>query len=301
MSPRAMALARPGCRPGRRPTPSTSARRSSGWGTAPARPARCGARAGTRGACPGAASRNARGSATACGASSVGALQLQQERPHQQQEGDEAGHRVAGQADETCASPTCRYAKRLAGLHRDLPQVERAQSACTAGLMWSSSPTDTPPLVRIRSWPCAASRSACAVASSRSGTMPRSVHLAAEALQQAAQEEAVGVVDRAGLHRRRHLPGITSSSPVENSATRGRRATCSGRAPTRAARPSAAASGARRAPAPCAPRVMSSPLRRIHWPAAGTRVDAHAAVADALRVVFLHHDRIGARRASARR
>ena len=33
------------------------------------------------------------------------ALQRQQEGPHQQQEGDEAGHRVAGQADEMCASP----------------------------------------------------------------------------------------------------------------------------------------------------------------------------------------------------
>ena len=67
-------------------------------------------------------------------------------------------------------------------------------------------------------------------------------------------------------------PGITSSSPVENSATRGRRATCSWsqadaggqaqrrRAPSRSPRASTTA-----------PRVTSSPLRRIHWPGAGTR------------------------------
>jgi hypothetical protein len=41
--------------------------------------------------------------------------------------------------------------------------------------MWSSSPTETPPLVRITSWDWAASRSAWTVASRWSGTMPKSV------------------------------------------------------------------------------------------------------------------------------
>jgi hypothetical protein len=62
----------------------------------------------------------------------------------------------------------------LAGLDGDLPQVQRAQ-ALTAGLTWSSSPTDTPPLVRIRSCAAAAPRRASTVASRLSGTMPRSV------------------------------------------------------------------------------------------------------------------------------
>jgi hypothetical protein len=74
-------------------------------------------------------------------------------------------------------------------------------SASTAGLTWSSSPTETPPLVRIRSLPAAASRSAARVASSVSGTMPRSAHLAAQAFEQGAQGVAVGVVDAAGLQR----------------------------------------------------------------------------------------------------
>jgi hypothetical protein len=89
------------------------------------------------------------------------ALQLQQEGPHQQQEGDEAGHRVARQADEV-RLPHAPIGKGLAGLDGDLPQVQRAER-CTAGLMWSSSPTDTPPLVRIRSWVGGASRSASTV------------------------------------------------------------------------------------------------------------------------------------------
>ena len=48
-------------------------------------------------------------------------------------------------------------------------------SAWTAALMWSSSPTDTPPVVTIRSLCSAAVRNASMVASRRSGTMPRSL------------------------------------------------------------------------------------------------------------------------------
>ena len=47
-------------------------------------------------------------------------------------------------------------------------------SACTAGRRWSSSPTDTPPEVTIRSFSAAARRSISRVASSLSGTMPES-------------------------------------------------------------------------------------------------------------------------------
>ena len=65
-------------------------------------------------------------------------------------------------------------------------------------------------------------------------------------------------------------PGITSSSPVENSATRGRAATSSVAMPTVAARPMAAAS--RRWPARSTtwPARTSSPWRRMAMPGAGS-------------------------------
>ena len=61
-------------------------------------------------------------------------------------------------------------------------------------------------------------------------------------------------------------PGITSSSPVEKSATLGSLATIRRCAPTLAAIPKAA--GVSRVPAAntVAPCVTSSPARRIHWP-----------------------------------
>ena len=63
-------------------------------------------------------------------------------------------------------------------------------------------------------------------------------------------------------------PGITNSSPVENKATRGARVTCNCANPTLAAIPRDA--GVSRSPfcKTLAPRVTSSPERRIHWPKA---------------------------------
>ncbi|MNL08604.1 hypothetical protein D3C87_1293310 [compost metagenome] len=65
-------------------------------------------------------------------------------------------------------------------------------------------------------------------------------------------------------------PGIASSSPVKNTATRTRRTTSSLACPTEAASPSAC--GVSRVPAGriSAPASMSSPARRIHSPEAGT-------------------------------
>jgi hypothetical protein len=167
--------ARPGCRPARRPTRPRSARPSSGWGTAPAPPGvqrtrRNSRRLSGRGQSKSARTRQRRGGHSACPAARAAPA-------HGQQEGDEARHRVARQADEQRRRRRRRAARaegqRLAGLHRDLPS-SRGAFGQHAGRRWSSSPTETPPEVTIRSLPAAASRSASRVASSRSGTMPRS-------------------------------------------------------------------------------------------------------------------------------
>ena len=67
-------------------------------------------------------------------------------------------------------------------------------------------------------------------------------------------------------------PGITSSSPVENSATLGRRTTGKVAKPILAAKPSDA--GFNRSPcrSTTAPTATSSPARRIHWPDLGTEL-----------------------------
>ena len=64
-------------------------------------------------------------------------------------------------------------------------------------------------------------------------------------------------------------PGMTSSSPVENKATRGLRVTFNLAAPMLAANPKPA--GFRRVPldSTTAPLATSSPLRRIHCPTRG--------------------------------
>lgn len=89
-------------------------------------------------------------------------LQPQQERAHQQQEGQVTRHRVAGQADVGPAGrPTSGPApasRRTIPCTKGLPgftaicQRSSRPSCSTAGLMWSFKLTDTPPLVRIRSW-----------------------------------------------------------------------------------------------------------------------------------------------------
>ena len=168
-----------------------------------------------------------------------------------------------------CACPTRPQANGLPGLmaicHRS-----RLPSACTAGLMWSSSPTDTPPLVSTTSCPAAASRSAARVASRWSGTLPRSVNSQPRRCTSARRKKRLLLkMAPGGNCSGGTWPGMTSSSPVDSSATRGRRATGRCSSPMLAARPRAA--GARRVPAcnTVLPRAMSSPARRMFWPLCG--------------------------------
>ena len=60
--------------------------------------------------------------------------------------------RPMNQADEPSPRQHLAEGQRLARLDRDLPQVE-PPFGLTAGFRWSSSPTDTPPQVTIRSLP----------------------------------------------------------------------------------------------------------------------------------------------------
>jgi hypothetical protein len=87
-------------------------------------------------------------------------------------------------------------------------------------------------------------------------------------------------------------PGIDSSSPVKNTATRTRRNTGSVASPTEAARPMSC--GRRRVPAAriSAPARMSSPARRMFSPASRHMVDLHHALAGML-AQLLHHHRVG--------
>jgi hypothetical protein len=121
-------------------------------------------------------------------------------------------------------------------------------------------------------------------------------HLAAERGEQAAQGVAVGVVDAAGLQG---SPGIDSSSPVKNTATRSRRNTGSVASPTEAARPMSCGAGACRRRGSRRRRRMSSPARRMFSPASRHVVDLHDGAG--VLAQLLHHHRIGALPAPARR
>ena len=68
---------------------------------------------------------------------------------------------------------TCPYANGLPGFSA-IFHILSSPTACTAGLTWSSSPADTPPLVMIRSLSTAASRRTSCVARRSSRTMPKS-------------------------------------------------------------------------------------------------------------------------------
>ena len=149
-------------------------------------------------------------------------------------------------------------------------------SASTAGLTWSSSPTETPPEANTRSASCRAALER------RLGRLQGIFHdteidhLAAEGLQQGGRGKQVGIVDLA--RETAASPGITSSSPLANSATRGRRQTVSLATPTEAARPRCC--GSRRVPAATtsSPAPMSSPRRRILLPASTAASMLHRAV-----------------------
>ena len=149
--------------------------------------------------------------------------------------------------------------------------MSSSPSAFTAGRMWSSSPTDTPPQVNTRSCASDASRMVAMVASSRSGTMPMSVTVQPRRTSNARWKKRLELKMAPGfMSCGATSPGMTSSSPVENSATRGLRTTVRSGLPTLAARPRAA--GIRRTPR-CSttdPMPTSSPERRIFWPGFGT-------------------------------
>jgi hypothetical protein len=133
--------------------------------------------------------------------------------------------------------------------------------------MWSSSPTDTPPLSQDQV--VAGRRAAHGVLR---GVQPvghdaQVDDLAAGGLQQAAQREAVGVVDGTGLQRLAgHHQFVAGGKQRHARLAR----TVSVAAPTDAARPSAC--GVSRLPgsSTVAPCGTSSPRRRIHWPGCGT-------------------------------
>ena len=139
-----------------------------------------------------------------------GTLQLQQKRPHQQQEGDEAGHRVARQPHEMRraagrAPPHLPIGERLAGLHGDLPEIKLAE-LLDRGL----------DVVFLAHRDAAGGEDQVVPfggrlqRGQRGGAVVRHdaqvAHRAAQAQQQRAQEEAVAVVDGTRLHLRRgHL------------------------------------------------------------------------------------------------
>ncbi|MNV44887.1 hypothetical protein D3C71_1366650 [compost metagenome] len=137
-------------------------------------------------------------------------LQPQHKRAHQQRKGQKARHRVAGQAHEVGGTTVTRdlaIGKRLAGLHGDLPQVERAQRL-DGGL----------DVVFLAHTHAAAGQDqvVCAAGLAQGvdgGVAPvghdaKVRHLAAQAQQHGAQEEAVAVVNGTRAHLlRRHLAG----------------------------------------------------------------------------------------------
>ena len=193
------------CRPDRRPTRQTSARPSSGSGTgrvrrsALRRTRRNSRRRSGRGQ-----SKSARSGSAAAAPSPAGPA-ARAAAAHRHQEGDEARDRVAGQADEQrlarppslgAAAPTAPNASGLPGLIATCHSSSRP-SAGTAGRRWSSSPTETPPAVTIRSCAAAALAQRCARGVEPVGHDAQIGDVAAGRLQQAAQREAVRVVDRA--------------------------------------------------------------------------------------------------------
>jgi hypothetical protein len=102
----------------------------------------------------------------------------QDEGPHQHQEGDEARHRVAGQADEVGAAAAggvvhAAEGHRLAGLHGDQPQVELAfglhRGLDVVFLAHRHAAAGDDEVVAA-----GGARRAARVASRLSGTMPRS-------------------------------------------------------------------------------------------------------------------------------
>ena len=160
-------------------------------------------------------------------------------------------------------------AKGLPGL---MAKAHKCSSpkACTAGFTWSSSPTDTPPLVRIRSCCWAACANMAWVGASLSGRLPKSVTTQPRRSSKARRKKRLELkMAPGGNWWGARSPGMTNSSPVDNRPTRGR--TCTGNCamPMLAASPSEA--GVKRKPLgsttwPCA---MSSPCLRMHWPALG--------------------------------
>ncbi len=220
------------------------------------------------------------------------ALPAQDERTHEQQERDEARHRIARQADERGTSRTCAERERLAGLHRDLPHLEPA-----LGLHRRLD-------VVLLADRHAAGRDDQVGADRGAGEAPRAcaggrpARCRGRAPRSPASPAARAA--RSGWSCRSRpggsgSPGITSSSPVKNTATRSRRCTVSVADADRRGQPEVLRpSGACRPRAPSGPPRCPRPARRIHAPAAGfSLIVTSSPFGDAL---LLHHDRVGARR-----
>ncbi len=128
-------------------------------------------------------------------------------------------------------------AKGLPGLmaRRHSRKAPASRSTCTR---WSASPTEAPPVVSTRSARAAARRSADAVASRSSGTMPRSMGSHPRPVKSACTngrlESKIRLPSPACSVS--GCPTSMSSSPVEKKATFGRGTTGKCRAPAAAAR-----------------------------------------------------------------
>src|ERR1700712_367114 len=87
----------------------------------------------------------------------------------------------------------------------------------TLALTWSSSPVETPPVVRMRSWPAATRFRPSARAARSALTMPRSLTSQPSRASIAISMKRLESYNCASA---RGAPGDTSSLPVENTATR---------------------------------------------------------------------------------
>ena len=181
--------------------------------------------------------------------------------------------RPMNQAVRAVAAAHLAEGERLAGLDRDLPEVEpalglhrRAQVVFLADRHAARGDDQVVALRRLgaarRAWR-RAGRARCPGRCTRSPA-PASGRAACSGWSCRSRRACSG------------SPGITSSSPVENSATRGRRDTVSVAAPTEAARPERLRREPRAGAA--APRRRAARPRRgggSTGPARGTTFDAH--------------------------
>ena len=216
---------------------------------------------------------------------------------------DQRRDRIAGQAEDAdggAAAPGTTEHQRLAGAHGDLPEIERAcrrRRAPSATRSWS--PTEAPPRVTTTSAASAtARRTTAAMAPASSRTMPRSMRLAAGGGDQRGEAEGVGGDDLVGAGQRagRHQ-FVAGGDDGDARAAADRDGGVAHRGGERRARGSR---GGRRRARRTSPSAKSRPARRTWRPGDRGLADADRAVGQRLGVL-LDQDRVGARRAPARR